>query len=51
MSTCRKIRELVMENTDLKNALVEHQDALEYIMGKYRYFKCHILFEQHFKTN
>lgn len=32
----RKIRELVIENNDLKCALAEHQEALEFIMAKYR---------------
>jgi len=32
----RKIRELHLENQDLKCALNEHQDALEIIMNKYR---------------
>lgn len=32
----RKIRELVMENNDLKCALAEHQEAIEIIMSKYR---------------
>ena len=36
MIISRKIRELVMENNDLKCALAEHQEAIEIIMSKYR---------------
>ena len=40
---CRKIRELHLENQDLKSALNEHQDALEIIMNKYRAQVCYSL--------